>query len=97
MVILECSAVGIPSPQFTWLRTRGGLNETLIDTSKFTISTTTQQDLYQLENGRGDVYRVNSSLTINPAVDDDSGSYFCVASSTPGKDNQEIQLVVQGK
>ncbi len=95
--ILQCSAVGIPPPEFVWMRTRGDQNVTITNSSLFAISSTNQQALYQLENGRGDVFRVDSSLTIDSAVDDDSGSYFCVASSIPGNDSQEIQLVVQGK
>ena len=95
-MILECAAVGIPPPQFTWLRSRGNQNETLLNSTSFTITNTTQLDFFQLENSRGAVYLVNSTLTINPAVDNDTGSYFCIASSIPGSDSQEIQLVVQG-
>ena len=91
-----CSAVGIPAPQYVWMRTRGNQNETLIDTLSFTISISESEN-YQLENDRGLVFRVNSTLDINEAVDDDSGSYFCVANSTPGTDGQEFQLVVQGE
>ena len=90
-----CSAVGIPAPQFVWMRTRGNQNETLSDTPSLIISISESEN-YQLEYNRGSVFRVNSTLGINEALDDDSGSYFCVANSTPGTDSQEFQLVVQG-
>ena len=93
-VMFVCSAVGIPAPKFVWMRTRGNQNETLSDTLSLTISIS-ESDNYQLENNRGLVFRVNSTLVINEAVDYDSGSYFCVANSTPG-DSQEFQLLVQG-
>jgi len=96
-VVLQCSAIGIPPPELAWMRTRENLNQTITNSTSFAISTTNQQALYQLENGRGEVFRVDGSLTINSAVDYDTGSYFCVANSTPGSDSQEIQLVVQGK
>ena len=90
-----CSGVGIPAPQFVWMRSRGNQNETLSDTLPLIISISESEN-YQLENNRGSVFRVNSTLVINEALDDDSGSYFCVANSTPGTDRQEFQLVVQG-
>ena len=90
-----CSAVGIPAPQFVWMRTRGNQNETLNDTLSLIISISESEN-YQLGNNRGSVFRVNSTFAINEAVDDDSGSYFCIANSTPGTDRQEFQLVIQG-
>ena len=95
--MLQCSAVGIPSPGFVWARNRGNQSEFLTDTVAFSISTTNVMDLYQLENGRGEVFQTNSSLTITSALDEDSGTYFCTASNAAGNDSQRFEVVVQGK
>ena len=87
-VVLECSAVGIPPPQFVWMRTRGDQNETFTESLLLAIASSSGTEIYQLENGRGYVFRVNSTFMINAALDDGCGSYFCVANSTPGKDSQ---------
>ena len=94
--VFQCSAVGIPPPQFMWMRDRGNQNETLTSSATITITDPVQED-YQLSDNRGPVFIVNSTLTINEALDGDSGRYFCVASSVPGSDSQEIELVVQGE
>ena len=94
--VFQCSAVGIPPPQFMWVRDRGNQNETLTSSATITITDPVQED-YQLSDNRGSVFIVNSTLTINEALDGDSGRYFCVASSVPGSDSQEIELVVQGE
>ena len=95
--VIQCSAVGIPTPQFMWMRDRGNQNESLTSSSTITITDLVQEDNYQLSDNRGSVSIVNSTLTINKVLDGDSGRYFCVASSVPGSDSQEIILVVQGK
>ena len=96
-VVLQCSAVGIPFPQFMWMRDRGNQKESLTSSATITITDSVQEDYYQLSDNRGSVFIVNSSLMINEVLDGDSGRYFCVASSVPGSDSQEIILVVQGK
>ena len=95
--VFQCSVVGVPPPQFMWMRTRGNQNETLTNSAIITIIDSVQEDDYQLSSIRGSVFRVNSTLTINESQDGDSGRYFCVASSVPGSDSQEIELVVQGE
>ena len=95
--VFQCSAVGIPPPQFKWMRDRGSQNETLTSSATITITDPVQEDNYQLSDNRGSVFIVNSTLTINEALDGDSGRYFCLASSVPGSDSQEVILVVQGK
>ena len=95
--VFQCSAVGIPPPQFMWMRDRGSQNETLTSSETITITDPVQEDFYQLSDNRGSVFIVNSTLTINEALDGDSGRYFCVASSVPSSDSQEIILIVQGK
>ena len=94
--VFQCSVVGIPPPQFMWMRTRGNQNETLTSSAIITIIDSVQVN-FQLSDNRGSVFIVNSTLTINETQDGDSGRYFCVASSVPGSDSQEIELVVQGE
>ena len=94
--VLQCSAVGIPPPQFMWMRDRGNQNESLTSSAIITIIDSVQVN-YQLSDNRGLGFRVNSTLMINEVLDGDGGRYFCVASSVPGSDSQEIELVVLGE
>ena len=51
---------------------------------------------YILQGVTGVVTGVNRSLTLNEALDGDSGTYFCIANSISGNDIIGFQLVVQG-
>ena len=70
--MFQCSAVGIPPPQFMWMRDRGNQNETLTSSATITTTDPVQED-YQLSDNRGSVFIVNSTLTVNEALDGDSG------------------------
>ena len=94
---LECSAVGIPRPQISWLVLRDNQNITLTTGGSITINDPVLSDNYPLSSGRGLVLAVNSTLVINETVDEDSGVYFCVADSMPWNDSQEVELEIEGK
>lgn len=95
--VLQCSAVGIPRPSISWFVLRDGQNVSLDTGSTVTIREPLESDDYPLDNGRGLVLAVNSTLVINETLDQDSGTYYCVANSSPGTDSQDIELEIQGK
>ena len=95
--VLECSATGIPPPQFVWMRTREDRNETLLNSTSITIRAPLSENNFLLPSDRGVAFRVNSTLVINEALDEDSGVYFCTADNTRGSAVQDIELVVQGE
>ena len=44
--VFQCSAVGIPPPQFMWMRNRGNQNETLTSSATITVGDPVQEDNY---------------------------------------------------
>ena len=95
--ILQCSAVGIPPPQFMWMRDRGNQNETLTSSATITITDSTHDNNYLLSDNEELVSIVNSTLKIKPVLDEDSGFYFCLARSSGGSESKVISLIVQGE
>ena len=94
--MFRCAAAGIPPPNISWLRQQDGQNTTLQAGSSITIEVPVQTENYMLQDVMGVVSGVNRSLTLNEALDGDSGTYFCIANSPSGDDSREFQLVVQG-
>ena len=94
--VLQCLAVGIPRPTISWFVLRDNQNVSLSTQDTVIIADPVLMDNYPLSSGRGLVLAVNSTLVVNETVDQDSGMYYCVASSLPGNDSQGIELEIQG-
>ena len=101
-----CSAAGIPQPMISWVRVME--NESTMELTSETdervaFSIPIVNENYLLEDGItsfnvvGDIFLVNRTLTLNGTMDDDSGTYRCVAHNAAGNDTQNFELVVQGK
>ena len=88
---LTCDATGVPAPMtFIWLKD-GVVQNYTVDTEWISISeaSTATSD--------GDILSVSQILTINSTVDEDSGTYTCVASNGVGNNaSVTVQLIVQG-
>ena len=101
-----CLAAGIPQPMISLVRV-------MKDGSTVKLTSETDERVafgiplvdenYSLEDGItsvdvvGDIFLINRTLTLNGTVDDDSGTYRCVARNAAGNDTQNFELVVQGK
>ena len=89
-VTFLCTAVGIPPPDVQFF-----LNDTLLDSQfndRFSLMNPTTETV-----DRGDVNLVMRQLLIDPALDEDSNNYTCVATNDNGNDSIEFELVVWGK
>ena len=62
---------------------------------RVTLLAAEEDSEYDLENV-GIVSLVNRTLNLSSALDDDSGTYQCIASNEAGNDTQDFELVVQG-
>ena len=92
-VTFLCIAIGIPPPDIQFF-----INDTLLDSQfndHFSLMdpTTETMDI----TGRGDVHLVMRQLLINPALDEDSNNYTCLATNVNGNDSVEFELVVKGE
>ena len=74
-----------------------GEDFTLVAGDSITIDDPVVTAEFMLSDGRGVVKGVNRSLTLMPALDEDSGRYFCIANSTTGEARRGFDLVVQGE
>ena len=94
MVTFTCSAVGIPPPDITWRRCEDG--EILQDNGNIIITDAVMAGDYVLPDSGGVVPRVNSSLTFMEILDEDSGTYACIANNTARNNEREFEVLVQG-
>lgn len=96
--IFSCAAAGIPPPAITWTRLQDEGNTTLQASASITIGDPVliEDYTFPIPKVMGTVIGVNRSLTLNEALDGDSGLYTCVANNTAGDIGRVFQLEVQG-
>ena len=84
-VTLECSATGFPAPSITWQHNRTIISET----SRVRISSTASY------------FQTTSTLTVTMSMTNDSGRYFCTATSSvtvfDSVNSTEALVLVQGQ
>ena len=92
-VTFECVATGIPPPSITWFRRGEELNDT------DPLITFNEPSVRSVNISGELISEVTRTLTLDMSVDEDSGSYECVASNvaTPGEDRETFELAVQSK
>ena len=92
-VTFTCSATGIPPPDITWMRNGVVLNES-VDSR---ISLSNPSDPETVSTAGGNIFSVSRNLTLDNTMDNDSGTYTCVASNAAANATQDFGLVVQGE
>ena len=94
-VTFTCSATSIPPPEITWMRNGVPFNET---NTRVTLSDPTMAEL--VSTGGENIYFVSRNLTLDNTMDNDSGTYTCVASNRNAVDPTDVQnfeLFVRGE
>ena len=92
-ITFECTATGIPAPEITWLRNGMELNST--SDPRITFETaSTPMDIIR-DDGET-VQEVTRNMTLSNTVDEDSGSYVCMATNVAGSGSDTFEVIVQG-
>jgi len=94
-VTFGCNATGIPAPTIVWFRNNTELNITT--NSQVRLNDPTNPVV--VSSPGGNILSVSRELMISDTVDQDSGTYSCVASNGVGsmRIEQEFELFVQSK
>ncbi len=100
--VIQCSATGIPAPDIQWFRgamelTGVGsvLNNSQATNDRIVLS---EPSIGRLSTPNGTIYQTDSTLTLNNAMGNDTGDYYCVASNgNTGQptDSRDFDIFVQ--
>ena len=96
-VTFVCVVVSIPAPSISFYQ-----NGALLDQStdqRITLTDNSEPQEFQTPDGTpdGTVFRISRNLTLDNTMDNDSGTYTCVASNAAANMTQDFELVVQGE
>jgi len=80
-----CEAVGYPPPTIVWSRTSGTLSD------RVSVS-----DSVSVPTGSGNITSVSVNLTLTNANRGDTGTYLCLATSSPYDATRYVSITVQG-
>ena len=94
-VTFGCNATGIPAPTIVWFRDNTELNTTTNSQVRLNDPT----DPVVVFSPGGSILSVSRELMISDTMDQDSGTYSCVASNGVGsmRIEQDFELFVQSK
>ncbi|XP_065913065.1 hemicentin-1-like isoform X2 [Dysidea avara] len=81
---ITCEAIGYPPPTIVWSRTGGTLSNRVSVSNSVSVPT-----------GNGNVTSVSVNLTLTNANREDTGTYMCLATSSPYDASRYVTITVQ--
>jgi len=83
---IKCTAYGDPAPEMVWQKL--GTDE------QYLVGTTGTKTVSRNQMEENGMYKVEFSLTFNPASSEDAASYRCKAKNDAGNASKEVEFVV---